>query len=68
MFYGLIVSLYYFDNKHHHLPYIHVSSSGMEAVFSIEWVELMDGNLPKANQKLVEAWSELRRKGLMADG
>lgn len=24
MFYGLIVSLYYFDNKQHKLPHIHV--------------------------------------------
>jgi hypothetical protein len=67
MFYGLIVSLYYFDNKQHHLPHIHVSYSGQEAVFSIETGELIDGNLPRAKQKLVEAWIELRREDLMAD-
>jgi hypothetical protein len=67
MFYGLIVSLYYFDNKQHHLPHIHVSYSGMEAVFSIETGELIDGSLPKSKMKLVEAWIELRREDLMAD-
>ncbi|WP_298353616.1 DUF4160 domain-containing protein [Runella sp.] len=54
MFYGLIVSLYYFDNKQHHLPHIHVSYSGMEAVFSIETGELIDGNLPRSKTKLVK--------------
>lgn len=67
MFYGLIVSLYYFNNKQHHLPHIHVNYSGMEAVFSIETGELIDGDLPKSKIKLVEVWIELRREDLLAD-
>jgi hypothetical protein len=39
----------------------------MEAVFSIETGELIDGSLPKSKMKLVEAWIELRREDLMAD-
>jgi hypothetical protein len=24
MFYGIIISMYYFDNRQHHVPHIHV--------------------------------------------
>lgn len=67
MFYGLIVSLYYFDNKQHKLPHIHVRYAEMEAVFTIETGELLEGNLPKGKAKLVEAWIEIHRESLMAD-
>ncbi len=43
MFYGLIVSLYYFDNKQHFTPHIHVRYGEMEAVFTIESGELLEG-------------------------
>ncbi|ADB37380.1 type II toxin-antitoxin system toxin DhiT [Spirosoma linguale] len=67
MFYGLIVSLYYLDNKQHHLPHIHVRYGEMEAVFTIESGELLEGKLPKGKIKLVEAWIEIHRENLMAD-
>nr|WP_293682128.1 DUF4160 domain-containing protein [Spirosoma sp. 48-14] len=67
MFYGLIVSLYYFDNKQHFTPHIHVRYGEMEAVFTIESGELLEGKLPKGKIKLVEAWIEIHRESLMAD-
>ena len=35
MFYGIIVSMYYIDNKQHHSPHIHISYQGKEAVVGI---------------------------------
>jgi hypothetical protein len=35
MFYGLIISLFYGDNRQHHSPHIHVKYQNDEAVFSI---------------------------------
>lgn len=32
MFYGIIISMYFFDNKQHHLPHIHVKYQDDEAV------------------------------------
>lgn len=32
MFYGIIVLMYYFDNRRHHQPHIHVQYSDEEAV------------------------------------
>ncbi len=31
MFYGIIISLYFLDNKRHHLPHIHAKYAEFEA-------------------------------------
>ncbi|WP_019987264.1 type II toxin-antitoxin system toxin DhiT [Rudanella lutea] len=67
MFYGLLVSMYYFDNKQHKLPHIHVKYGEQEGVFSIPDGNLLEGQLPKNKIKLVEAWIEIHREDLMAD-
>ncbi|GAB3556989.1 type II toxin-antitoxin system toxin DhiT [Spirosoma fluminis] len=67
VFYGLIISLYYFDNKQHKLPHVHVRYSEMEGVFAIESGDLLEGKLPKGKIKLVEAWIEIHREDLMAN-
>jgi uncharacterized membrane protein YcaP (DUF421 family) len=56
MFYGIIVLMYYFDNRRHQQPHIHVQYSDEEAVISIPDGEIMEGSLRKAKLKLVEAW------------
>lgn len=67
MFYGLIVSMYYLDNKQHKFPHIHVRFQDEEGVFRIPDGVLLEGSLPKGKSKLVEAWIELHRDELMAD-
>jgi hypothetical protein len=67
MFYGLIIAMYYFDNKQHYLPHIHVKYNEDEAVFAIETGELIEGKLPNSKRKLVEAWMEIHREDLKAD-
>lgn len=67
MFYGLIIMMYYFDNKQHYLPHIHVKYGEYEAVFSINSSEIIDGELPKNKKKLVEAWIEIHKEDLIAN-
>ena len=67
MFYGVIVLMYYFDNRKHHQPHIHVQYSDEEAVISIPEGSLMEGSLRRAKLKLVQAWIEIHRDELMAD-
>jgi hypothetical protein len=67
MFYGLIVMMYFFDNKKHHLPHIHIKYQDQEAVFSISDGKLLEGSLPKNKQRLVVAWIEIHKEELMAD-
>ena len=67
MFYGIIISMYYMDNKQHNLPHIHVKYQGEEAVISISEGELLDGSLKINKMKLVQAWIEIHKDELLAD-
>ena len=67
MFYGIIVSMYFVDNKQHHLPHIHVKYQEDEAVISIPDGDLLEGGIPRPKMKLVQAWIELHKDELVAD-
>ena len=67
MFYGLIVLMYYLDNKQHHFPHIHVRYNEHEAIFKIPEADLIGGHLPKAQIRMVEAWIEIHKEELMAN-
>jgi hypothetical protein len=42
MFYGIIVSMYFFDSRRHKLPHMHVKYQGEEAVLSIPEGEVLE--------------------------
>lgn len=67
MFFGIVVSLYFIDNRKHKRPHIHVKYQDREAVISIPNGELLDGELPPAKMRLVLAWIEIHKDELMAD-
>lgn len=67
MFHGLIVRLYFYDNLQHHLPHIHVQYGDQSAVYEIEEGRRLQGDLPRAKERLVVAWIELHREELAAD-
>lgn len=67
MFYGIIVLMYYFDNKKHHQPHIHVECGEEEAVVSIPDGAVLEGTLRTAKLKLVQAWIEIHQEEIMAD-
>ena len=67
MFYGIIVLMYYFDNRKHQQPHIHVQYSGEEAVISIPDGNVIEGSLKTAKLKLVQARVEIHQDELMAD-
>ena len=67
MFYGIIISLYYIDNKQHHRPDIHVKYQEHEAVVAIPDGEVIEGGIPRNKMKLVQAWIEIHQDDLMAD-
>ena len=67
MFYGIIISIYFLDNKQHKLPHIHIKYQEHEAVMSIPDGDVLDGDLPKNKLKLVSAWIEIHKDELVAD-
>ena len=67
MFYGVIVLMYYFDNRQHHLPHIHIQYGDEEAVIGIPDGQIIEGSLRSAKMKLVQAWIEIHQEELMAN-
>ena len=43
IFYGLVISMFYGDNKQHKLPHIHAKYQDFEGIFSIPDGELIAG-------------------------
>lgn len=67
MFYGLIVYMYFNDNRQHKSPHIHVKYQDDEVVVSIPDGTVLQGGIPNSKMKLLQAWIELHKEELMAD-
>ena len=67
MFYGIVISMFYGDNKRHKLPHIHAQYQDFEAVFSIPNGEIISGNMPVKKIQLIKAWIILHEEDLMAN-
>ena len=67
MFYGIIIYMYFNDNKQHKPPHIHVKYQDDEVIVAIPDGDVLEGNIPKAKMKLLQAWIELHKDELMAD-
>nr|WP_305046401.1 DUF4160 domain-containing protein [Geoalkalibacter sp.] len=66
MFYGLIIRMYYAPGEHPP-PHFHAYYNEFKATFDIRSCEMIEGNLPKKQTKLVLAWAELHQDELMAN-
>lgn len=66
MFYGIIVRMYYAPGEHNP-PHFHVYYNEYKATFSIDTLDLIQGELPRRQFRLVQAWAELHQDELRAD-
>lgn len=67
MFYGIIITLYFYDDERHHFPHIHAKYQGQDASFSILDGAVLSGEIPLSKTRLVQAWIEIHRESLQAD-
>jgi shikimate kinase len=67
MFHGIVVYIYFNDNKQHKLPHIHVKYQDYEVVLQLPNGEILEGKIPISKMKLIQAWIELHKDELMAD-
>lgn len=63
----LLFRMFYFDNKEHKIPHIHIEYTEYKAVIEIPVGKLLVGNFPTDNLKLMMAWVEIHKDELMAD-
>ena len=67
MFYGILVAMYVLDTDKHHYPHIHIRYNEFKAVLRIPDGEILEGELPRRQMKLVQAWVEIHQEELVAD-
>jgi hypothetical protein len=67
MFYGILIMMYFYDNKKHSRPHIHAEYGEQVASIAIDDGEVLSGSLPPSKMKLVQAWIEIHKEDLMAD-
>ncbi len=67
MFYGIVISMFFMDNRQYKLPHIHVKYQDKTAIFSIPEGEIIEGNVPSTKKKLVQAWIEIHQEDLIAN-
>ena len=66
MFFGIIIRMYCAP-KEHNPPHFHAYYQNYKAIIDILTCEMIEGNLPSKQQKLVLAWAELHKDELIAD-
>ena len=66
-FYGIVIRMFVESPSRHHLPHFHAFYQGHAAVFTIDPVDMVAGLFPRAQQRLVEAWTEVHRDALLAN-
>lgn len=67
MFYGILIMMYFYDDKKHSMPHIHAEYAEHATTIAITDGSVLAGSLPPAKMKLVQAWIEIHRDELMAD-
>lgn len=67
MFYGILILMFFRDNRQHHLPHIHVRYQAFEAAVAIGDGGILDGSLPPKQLKMVQAWIEIHKEELLVD-
>lgn len=64
-FFGIIVRIFAESGERHHLPHVHVYYLNHKAVYGIDPIELIIGQLPRRQHRFVMAWMELYHEELL---
>jgi hypothetical protein len=67
MFFGIIITIFYKDVGKHNTPHIHARYQGSKASISIETGDVLAGNFPPKQLRMVLAWIEIHKDELFAD-
>ena len=66
MFYGIIIRMFV-GPKEHNPPHFHAFYQGSKGIFNIHEAEMIEGNIPQKQVRLIQAWIELHKDELLAD-
>ncbi len=66
-FFGIIIRMFMEVGAPHHRPHFHAVYQAFNGVFALDPIECISGDLPRTQQRLVEAWAEIHREELLND-
>ena len=67
MFFGVLIRMYFYDDKQHHAPHIHAECQNQQAVYLIDTGERISGSMPPNKEKLIQAWMLIHKEDLLTD-
>lgn len=62
-FYGIVIKMY-FSQREHGVPHFHAIYGEYNAVFCIDTLEMLEGDLPVRAHRLVSEWAALYKHEL----
>lgn len=63
-FYGIVIKMY-FSQSEHGVPHFHAIYGEYNAVFDIQTLEMLEGDLPVRAQRLVKEWGAQYQQELL---
>jgi hypothetical protein len=63
-FYGIVIKMY-FSQSEHGIPHFHAIYGEYNAVFDIQTLEMLEGDLPVRAQRLVKEWATQYQQELL---
>jgi hypothetical protein len=64
-FFGIRISMYAEHSPRHNRPHLHAVYQRAKVVLAVDTIEALAGQLPRRQQRLLEAWAELHQQELL---
>ncbi len=66
-FFGIVIRMFAEPGAPHHRPHLHAYYQDRVGIFAIDTIELIGGELPARETRLVLAWTEIHLQELLDD-
>ncbi len=64
-FFGIVIRMFAESRGPHHRPHFHAHFQEQAGIFAIDIVEIIGGELPAKEARLVLAWAEIHQQELL---
>jgi hypothetical protein len=65
-FFGIVIHMFPERGSPHHRPHIHAAYQQFRVVLALDTIEVLAGQFPRRQQRLLEGWAELHQADLLA--
>ncbi len=66
-FFGIVIRMFVEAGEPHHRPHFHAYYQESVGIYTVDEIELIAGELPRPQHRLVLAWAELHQQELGDD-